>query len=163
MSSHPDPTQRPRAARRPSRARLVALLVAFAACDANAFDDSQVPTITLAPVVSLPTFTVSWTPSGAQSVRVYRGATAGDGYTESLWWSVVATGKNTIVSGLEYASTLPVGGTTDVRGKPLVPGETYTVQVTRADPKGTGDGFTNTSNRYISTRTYVVPSSIPSP
>jgi hypothetical protein len=35
-----------------------------------------------------------------------------------------------------------------------VPGEVYPAQVTRQDPKGSGDGFTNTRNRYVGTVTF---------
>ena len=40
----------------------------------------------------------------------------------------------------------------------LVGGQVYTAQVTRLDPKGTGDGFTNTGNRYVGTATFTAPS-----
>jgi hypothetical protein len=37
------------------------------------------------------------------------------------------------------------------------------VQVSRMDPKGKGDGFTNTANRYVNTQTFQLPTSIPAP
>lgn len=125
-------------------------------CRINPFDSAQVPAVTVtlqsgaAPVIS-------WTPAGAQLVRVYRGATAGDGYTTALVWSIAATAKNSLASGVTYGTASPPGGTIDVPSQPLVAGETYTVQVTRQDPKGSGDGFTNTRNRYVGTKTFTAP------
>ncbi len=40
-------------------------------------------------------------------------------------------------------------------GPPLQAGKTYTVSITRKDEKGTGDGFTNTRQRYVGTNTFV--------
>jgi hypothetical protein len=59
------------------------------------------------------------------------------------------------VSGVPYGVS-PAGGTTDFAARPLVAGETYTAQVTRQDPKGSGDGFTNTANRYVGTATFTI-------
>jgi hypothetical protein len=132
-------------------------------CDSNPFDEAQVPQITVTPVVALPVVRFSWQPAGAQLLRVYRGPAAGDGYSDALVWSIAATGNNTLVSGLEYGDNPLQGGTTDVAAKPMIPGQAYTVQITRRDPKGKGDGFTNTANRYVNTRTFAVPASIPAP
>ncbi len=135
----------------------------LSACDSNPFDATQVPQITVTPVLAIPVVRFRWQPAGAQLVRVYRGASAGDGYSDALVWSIAATGNNTLVSGLEYGDTVLQGGATDVPAKPLIPGQTYTVEVTRRDPKGKGDGFTNTSNRYVNTNTFALPASIPAP
>ena len=144
--------------------RGVPLIACFLfACDSNPFDAAQVPQITVTPVIAIPVVRFAWQPAGAQQLRVYRGATAGDGYTDALVWSIVATGSNTLVSGLEYGDKVLQGGTTDVASKPMVPGQTYTVEVTRRDPRATGDGFTNTSNRYVNTRTFAVPAGAPAP
>ena len=126
-------------------------LLLFAACDSNPYDATQRPRVS---VVTAAVPVISWTPQGAQLVRVYRGVVAGDGYGASLWWSIAATSKNSLQSGIAYGATSPAGGTTDVAAKALVPGEQFTVEVTRADPKGKGDGFTGTSNRYVGTVTF---------
>ncbi len=131
------------------------------ACDANPFDATQVPSVTATPNVTLPVAVFSWQPAGAQIIRVYRGSTAGDGYTESLMWSVVATSMNSIASGVEYGRNPIPGATLDVASKLLVPGQVYTVQITRSDPKGSGDGFTNTNNRYVGTATFTLAASMP--
>jgi hypothetical protein len=139
----------------------VVLPLLFAAgCDSNPFDASQVPVVTATPNVSLPVVFISFRPDSVQQIRVYRGANAGDGYTEALVWSVVAVAKNGIVSGIEYGRAGLPGVTTDVAARPLIAGQTYTVQVTRADPKGSGDGFTNTSNRYVGTVSFSLPASV---
>lgn len=126
-------------------------------CDSNPYDPTQVPRV-VATTGGTAAVVVSWQPAGAQLVRVYRGATAGDGYTPALVWSVAATTRNSLTSPLSYGATAPAGGSTDVASRPLVPGEVYTVQVTRQDPRGTGDGFTNTSNRYVGTATFTATS-----
>lgn len=40
---------------------------------------------------------------------------------------------------------------------PLQSGKTYTVSIVRKDEKGSGDGFTNTRQRYAGTHTFVAP------
>lgn len=132
----------------------IALLLAMG-CDSNPFDATQQPVVAVTQGAVAGDVTISWQPSGAQLVRVYRGATAGDGYTESLMWSIAATTQNSLVSPVRYGVAAS-GGTTDLPPKPLAPGAVYTVQVARADPKGSGDGFTNTSNRYVSTATFTI-------
>lgn len=127
---------------------LLAVLVAAAACSVNPRDASQEPRIAVR--VDSAGVHIMWQPEGAQLVRVYRGARAGDGYGDSLMWSVAANTKNSLRSGLMYGE-LPTGGMTDVPAKPLVYFRTYTIEVTRADPKASGDGFTGTSNRYVGT------------
>lgn len=135
--------------------RALALLLMLAACDVNPFDPAQQPTVSITGASLPTTVTISWQPAGAQLVRVYRGSTAGDGYTSTLVWSIAATTVNSLPSGVVYGTT-PSGGRIDVASQALAAGETYTVQVTRQDPKGSGDGFTNTSNRYVGTATFTV-------
>lgn len=135
------------------RSLIVVAAATLLACDRNPYDPTQVPRV-VATTVGTATLTISWQPAGAQLVRVYRGATAGDGYTAALVWSVAATAGNSLTSPLSYGTTAPSGGRTDVASRPLVPGEVYTVQVTRQDPRGTGDGFTNTSKGYVGTATF---------
>jgi hypothetical protein len=134
--------------RRPLFAAALAVLVS--ACDRNPYDPAQQPRVTVTPADGGATVAIEWEPEGAQLIRVYRGPTAGDGYTDQLMWSVAATSRNSLTSGIRYGAA-PSGGTTDVAATSLVTGEVYTVQVTRQDPTGSGDGFTNTSNRYIGT------------
>ncbi len=135
--------------------RLAVLMVSLvvAACDRNPYDAAQVPRVTIGGSATA-RVVISWQPAGAQLVRVYRGRTAGDGYTTSLMWSITASSMNSLLSGVSYGAAAPSGGTTDVAARPLVTGETYTVQVTRQDPKGSSDGFTNTRNRYVGTLTF---------
>jgi hypothetical protein len=38
---------------------------------------------------------------------------------------------------------------------PLEPDKTYTVSIFRKDPRGGGDGFTETGHRYVGTKTFV--------
>lgn len=144
------------------RLTLAACATFVLACDTNPFDRTQVPRITITPVVAAPLVTIAWTPAGANLIRVYKGTVAGQGYGPDLWWSIAATNGNSLVSGIEYASAVVPGGSTDVAAKPLVAGQAYTVEVSRQDPKGRGDGFTGTGNRYVSTQTFSLGALIPS-
>ena len=130
------------------------LVLSVVACDRNPYDATQQPRVTVANSNVVSSVVISWQPSGAQLVRVYRGATAGDGYTANLMWSIAASAKNSLQSGVQFGVAAPPGGTTDVLAQPLVAGVQYTVQVTRQDPKGSGDGFTNTRNRYVGTLSF---------
>jgi hypothetical protein len=144
--------------RRRQYAVLLGAACASSACDANPFDPTQQPQVVVtAGSGKSSTVVISWQPAGAQLVRVYRGATAGDGYSASLMWSIAATSANSLTTGVIYGTTTPIGGQTDAPSKPLIPGEVYTVQVTRSDPKGSGDGFTNTKNSYIGTASFALP------
>jgi hypothetical protein len=141
-------------------ASLMLLMLHGAACSINPHDPAQQPRVTVVQAAADPAVTVHWQPEGAQLVRVYRGPVAGDGYGDSLMWSIAATDANGLQSGVAYGAS-PAAGTTDVPAKPLVAGETYTAQVIRRDPRGAGEGFTNTSNRYVGTATFTVASGAP--
>lgn len=133
---------------------LTALAVVGAACDSNPYDASQKPVVSVSTASGgMPV--VSWTPAGAQLVRLYVGPQAGDGYGPALVWSIgSASYGNTLTSPVTVGTT-PEGATVDVPlAAPLQAGQTYTVEVTRADPKGSGDGFSNTRNRYVGTATF---------
>lgn len=143
------------------RAGMLSLALCLA-CDSNPFDQAEVPQITVTPVFALPIVRFSWTPQGAQLVRVYKGRVAGDGYGPDLMWSLAATGKNTIQSGIEYGTTVAPGAALDVSAQALVNGQAYTVQISRQDPKANGsDGFTNNANRYVATQMFIVGSTPP--
>lgn len=139
-----------------SRLAIPLLVVSATACDTNPYDPAQQPRVTVSRPAGGSTVVIEWQPAGAQLVRVYRGSVAGDGYDDRLMWSIAASARNGLTSGVPYGAS-PSGGTTDVAAKPLVAGETYTAQVTRHDPRGSGDGFTNTANRYVGTATFTVP------
>jgi len=141
-------------------ASLTLLLLHGAACSINPYDPAQQPRVTVAQAAADQAVTIHWQPEGAQLVLVYRGPVAGDGYGESLMWSIAATADNGLQSGMAYGSS-PATGTTDVPAQPLVAGETYTAQVIRRDPRGSGEGFTNTANRYVGTATFTVASGAP--
>ena len=89
---------------------------AVAACDVNPYDASQQPRVSVA---ASATPVISWQPEGAQLVRVYRGTTAGDGYTAALVWSIAATSSNSLRSGVSYGASAPTGGTIDVAANPI--------------------------------------------
>lgn len=146
------------------RCALVVAAVLAIACDVNPFDRTQVPRITVTPVIAAPLVVIAWTPTGANLVRVYKGTTAGQGYGQDLVWSIAATSGNSLMSSVEYGESAGlVGATTDVAAKALILGQPYTVQVSRQDPKGSGDGFTSTGNRYVSTQTFTLAAVIPVP
>ena len=94
----------------------------LAACDTHPYDAAERPTVRVTVDAGGPV--VAWTPPGAMLVRVYAGATAGDGYGPALVWSVASTdGANGIAGPVAYG-TLPAGGTVDVAARPLVAGQT---------------------------------------
>ena len=128
----------------------------------DSFDKSQVPRITLTPVVAAPLVVIRWEPAGAQQIQVYRGTVA-DGSAVNLVWSISATSTNSLVSGVEYATNPPPGGITDLQAKPLERGQPYTVQVSRVDPKGGGANISGGRYRYTSTQTFTIAAPIVAP
>lgn len=129
---------------------LLTLCAGLFGCDSNPFDAAQVPAVTVQ--AGTPP-EIAWTPAGAQTVRVFRGTMAGDGsYSADLVWDVAASG-NGIASPLRYG-VAPAGAQASAPAA-LVAGQPYTVWVSRDDPAGSGDGFTNTRNRYVGTATFV--------
>jgi hypothetical protein len=135
---------------------LVPALAGLLACDGNPFDKTQVPIITITPVIALPLVSIKWAPAGAQQVRVYKGTVA-NGQADLLMWSITGTGQNSLVSGIEYGSTNPANGVVDAAAKPLVAGQPYTVQVSRVDPKGgSAGGLTSAGARYQNTQTFTL-------
>lgn len=126
-------------------------LLLAAACSTPPYDASQRPTVTVTVAASV---TISWEPAGAQDVRVYRGTTAGDSYTPDLMWSVESVSENSITSGFLYG-VMPSGARTNVPATALVPGQAYTVRITRE--VSSGDGFTSNRRRYVGTASFVAP------
>ncbi|MCC7052019.1 MAG: hypothetical protein IT355_02050 [Gemmatimonadaceae bacterium] len=162
MSLRIRPSDRPRwrvAARRVPWLLAAALMLGCGGGDD--FDTAQVPVITVTPVVALPIVRFSWTPEGAQLLRVYKGASAGSGLGPTLVWSISGSATNSLVSGIEYGTNPPPGGTTEVPAQPLELGQPYTVQVSRVDPTGANGGFTATGPRYVSTQTFTIASIVP--
>lgn len=134
---------------------LVVAVACLAACDANPFDPAQQPVVSVSVADGAPR--IAWAPDGAQLVRVWRGAQAGDGYSEALMWSIGATdGRNGIAAPVTVG-VVPPSAQEDWPLRSLVPGAVYTAEVTRRDPRGRGDGFTNTGNRYVGTATFTAP------
>jgi hypothetical protein len=135
---------------------IVPALAMLLACSGDAFDETQVPIITITPVIALPLVRIAWKPDGAQQVRVYKGTVA-TGQADLVMWSITGTGQNSLVSGIEYGTTNPVNGGVDVAAKPLVAGQPYTVQVSRVDPKGgSSGGLTAAGARYQNSQTFTL-------
>ena len=144
-------------------ARLVPAFALLLACDGNSYDKSQVPVITITPVIAAPLVVIAWSPAGAQQVRVYKGTVA-NGQSDLLMWSVTGTGQNSLTSSIEYGSTNPPGGALDLTAKPLVAGQPYTVQVSRVDPKGGSQGgLTAAGARYQNTQTFTLATAVVPP
>ncbi|MGB3543936.1 hypothetical protein [Rubrivirga sp.] len=133
--------------------RLACLSLLFlVGCDVNPFDESQQPSVRVQ-AGSPPVF--SWVPQGARSVQVFRGANVTDALEGAQVWAVVATdGENGIQSPVTYG-VIPEGGENNVSARALEAGQPYTVYVRRDDPRGTGDGFTNTNNEYSDAATFI--------
>ncbi len=132
-----------------------ALLPALAACasnplDVNPFDRAQVPAVTVRPG---PPPVVAWTPGSARTLRVYRGASAGDGYTPELVWYVDAAEPNGLRSPIVYGEA--PAGSQSIAAPALVSGQAYTALVIRDDSQGSGEGPFNTRNTYEGTATFV--------
>ena len=114
------------------------------------YDNSQVPVITvskgLQPVIS-------WTPNAAYLLQVYEGEEDGDGL--GVLWTARMGGdyENDLISPVTYG--VPPPGADIAPAPPLEEDKTYTITVTRKDPKGTGDGFTNTRHRYVGKVTFI--------
>ena len=131
---------------------LLSLFVCLSACDVNPFDASQQPSVRVEARVP-PVF--SWTPQGARSLQVFEGADVTDALEGDQVWAVYALdGENGMQSPVTYGR-VPEGGEPNVRARDLVPGRPYTVYVRRDDPRGTGDGFTNTNNEYSDAVTFI--------
>jgi len=129
-------------------AALTASLAVGAAC--NRFDKSQVPVVTVGKGLRPE---ISWTSFPAYLLHVYEGAEDRNGL--GVLWSVAGTGgyENALKSPVIYG--VPPAGSEYAGAPPLVAGRTYTVTVTRKDEKGSGEGFSNTRQRYIGVRTFV--------
>ncbi len=135
------------------RCALLLVLVLLASCDVNPFDDAEQPRVRVDVLDGVPVF--SWTPQGARSLDVFEGAGVTDALDGARVWSVTAAdGENGMRSPVSYG-VVPDGGVAGVAAQPLVAGRPYTVYVHRDDPRGTGDGFTNTNNRYADAKTFV--------
>ena len=130
-------------------------MLAVASCSGDDFDSSQVPRITVTPVIAATLVVVSWEPAGAQQVQVYKGTVA-DGNSVNLVWSISGSNTNTLASGIEYGTNPPRGGVTLVAAQPLVRGQPYTVQVSRVDPKNVSGSVSGARYRYQNTQTFTL-------
>lgn len=129
----------------------VVLVGTLGACDQNPFDARQVPTVTVSTAAAP---VISWTPAGARYVRVYEGAFTQDGLAPIAWDVIgAADARNALQGPLTYG-VVPPTGRENVPARALVPGRLYTVEVFRDDPEGSGEGFSNTRNRYAGTATF---------
>lgn len=130
---------------------LLALAI-LPACDQNPYDASQKPTLTVS-AASMPVF--AWTPAGARYLRVYAGTSWQNGLAPIVWdVTARADAKNALAGPITYG-VVPATGQENVAATPLVAGQPYVAEVFRDDPRGSGDGFTNTSNTYRDTVVFV--------
>jgi hypothetical protein len=114
------------------------------------YDESQVPIITVGPGLQP---VISWTPSEAYELHVYEGTEDGDGFGV-LWTAKMGGGyENSLLSPVTYG-VAPEGADL-APAPPLEEGKGYTITVTRKDPKGEGEGFSNTRHRYVGKLTFV--------
>jgi len=133
-------------------ALVLTLAVTQLHCSVNPFDESQVPIIELFSEDSA--MRISWTPSDAWRVRIYEGNDDGsDGYAGLVWSATYSEYENGISSPFEIGSSQT---SVEETGEAVFEaGELYTITVRRKDPKGSGDGFSNTRNNYIGRKTFV--------
>ncbi len=133
-------------------ALLAVALSTIAGCGIHSFDESQVPVVSVDPSGAQPV--ISWTPQQAYRLTVYAGTADGDGLG-ALWSTYATEYANQLNSPVTYG-VVPAGSTSTGRAAPpLEAGQTYTVTVRRKDPKGTGDGFTNTHKNYVGKKTFI--------
>ena len=130
---------------------LFAVLVGMAGCgDMHCYDKSQVPVITVGDGLRPE---IAWTPVEVYELSVYEGAEDGDGFG-GIWYDKGPGGyDNNLRSPVTYG--VPPAGSEVRDAPPLEAGKTYTVTVTRKDPKGSGSGFGNTRRRYHGKQTFV--------
>lgn len=127
----------------------LSLLLIVGCAGMHGFDERQVPVVNVGPGLQP---VISWTPVEAYELNMYEGTKDGDGF--GVIWTARGGGDydNLLRSPVTYGVP-PVGS--EMRGAPpLESGKTYTVTVVRKDPKGGGDGFTNTRHRYIGMKTF---------
>lgn len=130
----------------------LALAITQLHCSVNPFDESQVPIIEFFSEDS--SMKIAWTPNNAYRIRIYEGSYDGtDGYS-GVVWSATYTEYANGISSPYILDTVQEG--VEVTGEPdFQAGQMYTITVRRKDPKGSGDGFTNTRNNYIASQTFV--------
>ena len=110
-------------------------------CGIHRFDHSKVPIISVSKGQNP---TISWTPPNAYQIGIDEGDQVGNGSIGEIWNKGRRTGySNKLNSPIKVEVTLTLG-------------KTYSIYVQRKDPKGTGNGFSNTHKRYIGTKTFVV-------
>ncbi len=139
-------------------ALLIAGALALGSCSINPFDDQQVPVIEVRKG-SAGEMIIAWTPQGAWHVRVLEGEVDPKDPvntrppSKDVIWGI-GEGERSVRSpvtvGVEQTGTETTG-----EPKELVAGTTYSVYVLRHDPKGSGDGFTNTHNTYEAVKVIV--------
>ena len=137
-------------------ALLLTVLLLPISCSVNPFDQNQVPIIGIQQEGEL---MINWTPGGARDVRVLKGRVDPKDPkqtrppSQNVMWSI-GMQEQPVRSPVTYGKKQE--GTWASEAQPLVSGETYTVYVLRDDPKGSGDGFTNTRNVYEAVAVFVM-------
>lgn len=120
---------------------VICLLVFNSCADGiHLYDQTQVPVVTVQNRAK-PVF--SFTPDTAYILRVYQGKQDRDGL--DVYWKITGGEgyNNKLSSPVTYA------------GPALESGTHYTVTVERKDPKGSGDGFTNTRHKYVGQKVFI--------
>lgn len=130
---------------------LLLTLCLLASCSINPYDKAQEPRITAA-WTDDGRLEISWKPQNAWHVRVLEGEVDPKDPKHSrppmlgLMWGL-SERDVPVTSPVIYGESQP-GTNIHGRSEPLDRSKTYTVYVVRRDPKGSGDGFTNTHNMY---------------
>lgn len=130
---------------------LIAGTLALVSCSINPFNEGEVPVIDVRKGNS-GEMVISWKPQGAWHVRVLEGEVDPKDPvntrppSKNVIWGIGEAERpvrSPVTVGVEQTGTETTG-----EPKELVAGRTYSVYVLRHDPKGSGDGFTNTRNTY---------------
>lgn len=132
---------------------IIALTLLVGCSGLSLYDKTQEPVVSVGTGLQPE---ISWTPAEAYEMNVYAGTEDGNGFGV-LWTAKMGDGyENSLKSPVIYG--VPPAGSEIGEAPPLEEGKTYTVVITRKDPKRSGDGFTSSGQRYIGKKTFVAQS-----
>lgn len=129
-----------------SRSLILLLVGILASCtQINAYNPDQNP------LISVSTDTppvISWTPQGAETLRIYEGKYEGaTGHGENLAWMLIADQANGLKSPITYGQSVPNAQARQARE--LIPGESYTLILRRRDPNGISSNDPTQVAKYV--------------
>lgn len=150
----------------PHAAFLGTLFFSFviSSCGIHPRDNSQIPIIKISKGVKPE---ISWQSGKVYQVAIFDGIYTGDPRnSNSAIWSISApVYENKVYSPIVYGASVDgliskvkgiIVNNSDNKTAALEAGKTYTIAVDRKDPKGSGDGFSNTHHTYVAKKQFKV-------